>query len=175
MISIGKLAASFGLSRTALLYYDRIGLLRPTTRTQAGYRLYDEAAVSRLQQICSFRNAGLRLEDIDRLLNEPAQAEGSVLSDRLEELDRQIADLRVRQRAIVELMQKHGAADPGIALAQDSWVEILKASGMNKHDRRRWHQAFERDAPEAHHSFLRWLGISEEEISNIRERSGRNR
>ena len=47
MLTVGKLSEKFGLSRTALLYYDRIGLLTPAGRSESGYRLYDDAAIER--------------------------------------------------------------------------------------------------------------------------------
>ncbi len=59
MITIRKLGAMFGLSRTALLYYGRIALLAPMARNQAGYRMYEYGAVARLRQICTYKNAGL--------------------------------------------------------------------------------------------------------------------
>ncbi len=39
MLTVGKLAEDFGLSRSTLLYYDRIGLLQPAARTEKGYRV----------------------------------------------------------------------------------------------------------------------------------------
>jgi hypothetical protein len=59
MITVGKLAERFGLSRTTLLYYERIRLLRSTNRSQSGYRLYGEDAVARLRLISTYKSAGL--------------------------------------------------------------------------------------------------------------------
>jgi DNA-binding transcriptional MerR regulator len=171
MITIRKLAAMFRLSRTALLYYDRIGLLRPSARSQAGYRLYDEAAVSRLRQICTYKNAGLRLAEIGELLDQPAASNTGLLRSRLAELDNQIAELRIQQRAILGLMRQGGDIDPSIAIERGAFVEILRSSGMSDADMQRWHEAFEVNAPDAHHSFLRWLGIPEQEVLEIRKSS----
>ena len=60
--TVGALGRRFGLSRSALLYYDQIGLLVPSARSSAGYRLYTEEDAQRLERICLFRNAGLALE-----------------------------------------------------------------------------------------------------------------
>ena len=65
---ISELARRFGLSRSTLLYYDRLGLLRPSGRSQADYRQYSEDDLSRLERICFFRQAGLSLAEIARLL-----------------------------------------------------------------------------------------------------------
>jgi DNA-binding transcriptional MerR regulator len=161
----------FGLSRTALLYYDRIGLLRPTSRSAAGYRLYDDDAVKRLGQISAYRRAGLSLAEIAELLDMPERSDKRVFRRRLTELDQQIAELRIQQRAILDLMRKGGDADPGTAMEKEDWVEILRASGMDEADMQRWHEAFELNAPQAHHSFLRWLGIEEQEAIEIRKGS----
>ena len=58
----------FNLSRSTLLYYHRIGLLRPNARSPAGYRLYSDDDKERLTAICNFRQAGLGLEEIRKLL-----------------------------------------------------------------------------------------------------------
>jgi hypothetical protein len=51
-VTIGQLARKHGLSRSTLLYYDRIGLLSPTSRSAAGYRRYGPTEVDRLTRIC---------------------------------------------------------------------------------------------------------------------------
>lgn len=61
-----------GVSIRALHYYDEIGLLVPTTRTDAGYRLYTDRDLLRLQQILIGRELGLQLEDIRHALDDPA-------------------------------------------------------------------------------------------------------
>ncbi len=173
MITVRKLAATFGLSRTTLLYYDRIGLLPPAARSKAGYRLYDADNNERLRQISIYKNAGLTLKEIQQLLagGAPGGAPGGsdILRARLNELDAQISDLRVRQRAIVGLLRGAGDTAPAITIERDAWVAMLRASGMDDADMRRWHDEFEGNAPAAHHSFLLWLGIPEDEIQQIRK------
>ncbi|MCM2275174.1 MAG: MerR family transcriptional regulator [Candidatus Didemnitutus sp.] len=70
MTTIRQLAAEFGLTRSTLLYYDRIGLLRPDYRTSSGYRLYNAADRARLAAICRYRMAGLPLARIATLLDD---------------------------------------------------------------------------------------------------------
>ena len=64
--SISALAREQGLSRSTLLYYDRIGLLRPQSRSEANYRYYGEEQRQRqrLRQIGALRAAGMTLEEI---------------------------------------------------------------------------------------------------------------
>jgi MerR family transcriptional regulator, thiopeptide resistance regulator len=104
MKSIRKVAAEFGLSRSALLYYDRTGLLTPEYRTSAGHRLYSESDVARLARICELRQAGLSLSAIADVL-EPNRAYRTPLAEalnrRLSELNREIAALRRQQQVVV--------------------------------------------------------------------------
>jgi DNA-binding transcriptional MerR regulator len=69
MLTVTRLARSCGLSRSTLLYYESIGLLRPPARNNGNYRCYSERDLLRLQQICVYRDAGLKLEDIRALLD----------------------------------------------------------------------------------------------------------
>lgn len=67
----GDLAKISGVSVRTLQYYDRIGLLKPESYSSAGYRRYDEAAALRLQQILFYRELGLELAEISRIMSEP--------------------------------------------------------------------------------------------------------
>ena len=103
LITVRKLAEQFGISRTTLLYYDRIGLLCPEQRSRAGYRLYGPRSVERLGLICSYKRAGLSLGDIRALLETPERESEKVLRERLLALDGQVLELRIQQRAILSI------------------------------------------------------------------------
>jgi DNA-binding transcriptional MerR regulator len=64
LLKVGDLAKQTGVSVRTLHYYDEIGLLSPSHRTEAGYRLYGERDIIRLQQIVSLRQIGFSLEEI---------------------------------------------------------------------------------------------------------------
>ena len=68
------LARRHGLSRATLLYYDRIGLLKPSARRTNGYRHYAPRDDERLRQICLYRQTGLPLADIRRLFDSPKRS-----------------------------------------------------------------------------------------------------
>jgi DNA-binding transcriptional MerR regulator len=68
--TVGELAKLTGVTVRALHHYDEIGLVRPSERTQAGYRLYTDADVHRLQQVLLFRELGLPLEEIASAIEE---------------------------------------------------------------------------------------------------------
>lgn len=70
-LKVGELARRTGLTVRTLHYYDEIGLLSPSHRTEAGYRLYGEGDVARLQQIVSLKQLGLSLEAIRECMARP--------------------------------------------------------------------------------------------------------
>lgn len=71
-----------GVSVRALQYCDTIGLLSPSVRTEAGYRLYDEESLKRLQQILLFRALEFSLEEIAAILKSPASIASGRLNSR---------------------------------------------------------------------------------------------
>jgi DNA-binding transcriptional MerR regulator len=86
-----------GVSIRTLQYYDRIGLLSPTDRTEAGYRLYVDAALEKLQQILLFRELQFPLKDIMEIVNRPD-------FDRNKALEQQIELLKLKKEHIENLI-----------------------------------------------------------------------
>ena len=200
-ITIGRLAKAAGLSRSTLLYYDRLGLLQPVNRSAGNYRLYEQNDVERLRRICLYRNMGIPLGQIARLLDRAEQSgsEGAaILQHHLEFLETQIETLQRQQRQVVKLLEQltsrsstrgRGKARrrrPRVRSAgrkrkpstreneminKDRWVEIMRAAGLGDEDMHNWHRQFERLEPSAHQEFLESLGIDADEITHIRERS----
>jgi DNA-binding transcriptional MerR regulator len=105
MYSIGKLAGEFNLSRSALIYYDTVGLLSPSERNQVNYRQYSEADKKRLGQICALREAGVPLNEIKEILDTNGMNERSVLERHLNDLTQEIRYLRFQQKMIVEMLK----------------------------------------------------------------------
>lgn len=171
MLTVSKLARSCGLSRSTLLYYESIGLLKPVSRSAAGYRRYGEKDLRRLQQVCAYRDAGLKLADIRALLDRPEDDASSVLKRRLVELNAEIETLRNHQRAILKLLRNYDFSERTEMNTKEKWVSIMKAAGFNQADMHRWHVEFERSAPDEHQEFLEFLHIPTEEIATIRESS----
>jgi len=69
--TVGEVARLARVSVRALHHYDEIGLLQPSGRTEAGYRLYTDGDIERLQQVLFFRELGFALEDVARILRDP--------------------------------------------------------------------------------------------------------
>lgn len=171
--SISKLARAFGLSRSTLLYYDRIGLLAPSGRTGAGYRCYSKTDYHRLERICQFREAGLTLKDIRGVLSSGGKPGVQLLDKRMRETAATIVNLKNQQRVLAGMLSRIAAGNTSAPVDVDVWVEMLEAAGMDEKARKRWHAEFERRAPEAHDEFLRLLGIPLEEVAKIRRWSRR--
>jgi len=168
MLTVSQLAKLCGLSRTTLLYYESIGLLKPACRSDSNYRRYSTQQLDRLRTICAYRDAGLRLADIQQILDEQSNQATTVLKRRLLELDREIETLREHQNAILRLLQAGDGTWRTSAMTKEKWVSILHAAGFSEDDMRRWHKQFELQAPEEHQQFLEYLQIPTEEIGTIR-------
>ncbi len=168
MLTVSQLARLCGLSRTTLLYYESIGLLPPASRSNANYRRYSAEDLERLQTICAYKDAGLRLSDIQQILDEQSNQASVVLKRRLVELDGEIETLREHQNAILRLLQAGDGTWRTLDMTKEKWVSIMRAAGFGEEDMRRWHKQFEQQAPDEHQQFLEYLQIPAEEIGKIR-------
>lgn len=93
MKTVKEVSRVTGVSVRTLHHYDAIGLLKPTRVTEAGYRLYDEEALRRLQSILLFRELGFPLKDIQKILDAPG-------FDPMEALERQIGLLELQRQRL---------------------------------------------------------------------------
>ena len=97
MMTVNEVSKLTGVSIRALQYYDKIGLLHPAEYTEAGYRLYDDTALERLQQILLFRELEFSLKEIQSILQ-------STDFDRDRALDQQICLLTLKKEHIENLI-----------------------------------------------------------------------
>ena len=97
MKTVHEVSELSGVSIRTLQYYDRIGLLSPADRTEAGYRLYDNAALEKLQQILLFRELQFPLKEIMEIVNRTD-------FDRSKALEQQIELLRLKKEHIENLI-----------------------------------------------------------------------
>jgi len=170
---ISELARLFEISRSTLLYYDRIGLLPAAGRAINGYRTYGEADRRRLARIRAFRQAGLGVEDIRALLRPGRTRSAHLLERRLAAIGTEIVALRQQQRLLSAMLRRLVTRRAPRAIDKATWVEMLRAAGLDERGMWRWHAEFEARAPEAHHDFLRELGIGESETRAIRDTARR--
>lgn len=97
MMTVHEISKISGVSIRALHHYDHIGLLPATEVTEAGYRLYDEAALERLQHILLFKELEFSLKDIKEILDSPD-------FDRSKALEQQIHLLELRKEHLQNLI-----------------------------------------------------------------------
>ena len=97
MMTVNEVSKLTGVSIRALQYYDKIDLLHPTEYTEAGYRLYDDTALERLQQILLFRELEFSLKEILSILQSPD-------FDRNRALEKQISLLTLKKEHIENLI-----------------------------------------------------------------------
>ena len=94
---VNEVSKLTGVSIRTLQYYDKIGLLHPSDYTEAGYRLYDDAALETLQQILLFRELEFPLKDIKEIISSPD-------FDRSKALGQQIELLKLKKEHIENLI-----------------------------------------------------------------------
>lgn len=167
--SISHLCKLFNLSRSSILYYDSIGLLKPSSRGTNNYRKYSDEDVKKLEEICKYRQIGIPLEDIKGLL---AASEGNIketLEKRLDELNIQISKIRSQYHLIISILKNENLMKRLQIVEKDSLVQILNIAGLNEGDMDMLHAKIEEISPEGHQIFLEALGIEKEEIIQIRE------
>ncbi len=83
-MTVNEVSKLTGVSIRTLQYYDNIGLLKPAAYTEAGYRMYDDTALERLQQILLFRELQFPLKDIKRMMESPDYDKGRALEQQIE-------------------------------------------------------------------------------------------
>ncbi|CAM3683132.1 MerR family transcriptional regulator [Roseateles saccharophilus] len=89
--TVGELAKRAGLTVRTLHHYEELGLLRPSGRSEAGYRRYGEADVLRLHRVLALRDAGLSLKEITPMLDgEAPQPLAAVLQTQIEQIEAQL-------------------------------------------------------------------------------------
>ncbi len=117
-LTIGKLAASAGVGRETLRYYERIGLLEEPPRSQAGYRRYPTETVGRLRFIRRAQELGFTLAEIAELLGlrvdevAACHAVETRARAKLSTVEGKIADLRRIANALTRLVEKCEARQP---------------------------------------------------------------
>lgn len=126
-LKIGELARRTGVTVRALHHYDSIGLLAPSARSDAGYRLYERADIARLHQIQALRRFGVALADIGTYLANPDTHLPAIVDQQIAALTRQIAQAGALRTQLIGLKrQLDQGAEPELA----SWLTTLELMTM---------------------------------------------
>ena len=169
MLTIGQVAKKYSLSRSTLIYYDSIGILTPSGRSESNYRLYSDNDLQKMDRIVLFRSAGLPLESIALLLEKEGGDLDSTLEKRLFSINSEIQGLRNQQNVILKILEIENLERHSRVITKEIWVSILKAAGLDEAGMRNWHIEFEKASPEGHQDFLESIGLNREEITTIRD------
>ncbi len=123
MLKVGELARRSGLTVRTLHHYDSIGLLKPSGRSDAGYRLYNRGDVARLHQVQALRRFGMALADIGQFLAKPDTSLPDLIARQIDSLDRQIAEAaKLREQLTALRGQLLAGEEPELA----AWLTTLE-------------------------------------------------
>ena len=126
MMTIKEISTLTGISTRTLRYYDSIGLLCPTEKTEAGYRLYDENALERLQQILYFRELDFSLKSIKEIIENPTLDRTEILQMQKEMLLKEKRHLECLIESIDQTLQRSDAMDFSV-FSKDETEELFQA------------------------------------------------
>jgi DNA-binding transcriptional MerR regulator len=160
MYRIGVLIKKFNISRTTLLYYDSINLLNPSTRTEKNYRLYSNEDVKKLELILIYKEMGVNLKDI-RMLLDNKKDKKKILEDVLIRLD---SDINLIQNKRIKMLKTLKNIKSSQSSKVSVFADVIKSLGIEHTD---FHVIFEKKDIKEHREFLRFLGLSEDEIKKI--------
>ncbi len=185
MRTVKEISDLTGISVRTLHYYDEIGLLAPTEKSDAGYRLYDDKALETLQQILFFREFDIPLKEIKAVIENPALDKNQILlmqrkmlmmkKERMERLIASIDDiLKGEKKMDFEVFSKtelEGMADDMIANMNEAQKTTLieKFGSVGE-----WRKEFLKKASseEAQRSFeivVGWYGSKEKTLEAMKE------
>lgn len=120
--TVGELARLTGITVRTLHHYDEVGLVRPSQRTSAGYRMYDDGDVLRLQQVLLLRELELPLDEIAAVLDDPTYRRADALRRHREVL----VTKRARLDAMVQALDAALRLEEGRAMQPDDVKSLFE-------------------------------------------------
>ncbi|MFI1913044.1 MerR family transcriptional regulator [Nocardia sp. NPDC020380] len=123
-LTVGRAAALVGISVRTLHHWDLIGLVRPSDRTHAGYRVYSAEDIARIHRVLVYKELGFPLAEITRLLDDPAIDARRHLRTQRAELAQRISHLEQMVTAVDRMLE---ATATGMRLTVEQQAEIFGA------------------------------------------------
>ncbi|MFX0578677.1 MerR family transcriptional regulator [Nocardia nepalensis] len=151
-LTVGAAAARVGVTIRALHHWDAIGLVRPSERTEAGYRLYTVADIARIHRVLTYRELGVPLDGIKSLLDDPATDAMASLRGQRDSLRERAARLHRMADAMDRMIEARESgillsAEEQIAIFGQHWQPDWAAQARDRWgDTRQWAQYAERAA-----------------------------
>lgn len=129
-LTVGTVARLAGISVRTLHHYDEIGLVSPDGHSDAGYRLYSRRNIARLQEVLFFRELGVSLADIGRIVEEPGYDRAEALEGHREQLLAQSG----RLLAMVDMIDRAiNAEQKGINMTSEEMLEVFDGFDPAEH------------------------------------------
>ena len=151
MYSVSDVTKRIGVSRSTLLYYEKVELVVPEREPENGYRIYSQGDLDRLVMLKQLQKAGLPLAECRRFMD--GKPDMAVVRERLVHLDRDLIEMTMARDLLRSLyFRVTGDAPPEAAPV----------------DVREWHAEFEKRSADAHSVWLQKMGFSEKESLYIR-------
>ncbi|MBB4916955.1 HEAT repeat domain-containing protein [Streptosporangium saharense] len=117
---IGDVARRSGVSARMLRHYESLGLVRPTGRTEAGYRAYSSEDIRRIFHVESLRSLGLSLREVGRALDDPGFRPSELVADLIRQTRERIAG----EMELLTRLRRIGAAGPA------DWEDVLQTVAL---------------------------------------------
>ncbi|MFI1469191.1 MerR family transcriptional regulator [Streptomyces wuyuanensis] len=121
-LAVGRTAALVGVSVKTLHHWDAIGLVRPSERTWAGYRVYSGKDVARIQLVLVYRELGFPLAEIGQILDDPKTGARARLRRQRSQLVERIARLEAMVHAVDRMVEASGTA---MRLSQREQLDVF--------------------------------------------------
>ncbi|MDR3594556.1 methyltransferase domain-containing protein [Clostridium sp.] len=134
-MKIGEFAKKSGVTVKTLLHYDKIGLLKPSEKTESGYRIYCEEDLLKLQQITTLKFIGLSLNEIGHILHESGENLESMISIQKKALE----EKKKHIDAVIEVFNKaQNTAKKNSFLDANNLIDIIKVTNMESRVREQY-------------------------------------
>ncbi len=184
MRTVKEISNITGISVRTLHYYDEIGLLKPTDKSDAGYRLYDDKALEQLQQILFFREFDIPLKEIKAVMENPALDRNHILKMQREMLLTKIKRMEHLITGIDDILKGDNKMDFAIfnktemdemfqAMTEHMPEEIKQKAidefgGLNQ-----WHEHYikavsSEDMQKRYRKMLEWFGGKEQYLATVK-------
>lgn len=148
-LTVGRAAALVGVSVKTLHHWDAIGLVRPSDRTWAGYRVYSGDDVARIHRVLVYRELGIPLAEIGRILDDPGTRARDHLRRQRSQLVERVSRLQRMVDAVDRMLE---ASKTGMQLTPEQQVEIFGAD---------WQPAWVEKAEERWGESAQWAQYAE--------------
>ncbi|WP_346938461.1 MerR family transcriptional regulator [uncultured Clostridium sp.] len=159
-MKISEFAKRSGVTVKTLLHYDKIGLLQPSLKTQAGYRIYCDEDFIKLQQIITLKFIGLSLEEIKQLINEKNQNIENIISVQTRALEEKKKHI---ETVITALNKAEKQIQNNSFLEVQQLIDIIKITNMETRAKQRFNDASKQYVTDSYH----WRSKTAELINEL--------